>query len=453
MRRAKRSPGPRPIPMPSRGVAAAERLLESRRAVLPNGVKVVSTRTPGLHSAMLAVYVRAGSRHETPEVNGVSHFLEHLLFRGSEGYPDTLAMNATVEAAGGSLNALTARDHSCYYTPIHPSALETGIAVLGDLIRRPLFRDMDVERQVILEEILDEVDSGGRDIDPDNLAKRLVFGLHPLGFKIAGTPRTIRALRERDVRAHHARLYTGANVVLAAAGPGPFEEVLAIAERQFGGIPRGDASRARPAPSWPRGPLYKAVAREDAQVEFTLAFPSVPEQHPDYPAALCLRRLLDDGLSSRLPYEIVERLGLAYAVHSSLETFEDLGVLSLEGACSPAKLGRVVGELLAVLARICDEPVPAEELERGQRRHRMSLTFALDNPYELVGWFGTGEVLGTPESLEQRCRRVESVTPADVRRVARATFRRKNLVAVAVGPGGGSLRRSLRRAVESSGLP
>ncbi len=402
---------------------------------------------------MLAVYVRAGSRHETPEVNGVSHFLEHLLFRGSEGYPDTLAMNTAVEAVGGSLNALTARDHSCYYTSIHPSALETGIAVLGDLIRRPLLRDIDVERQVILEEILDEVDSAGRDIDPDNIAKRLAFGGHPLGFKIAGTARTVRALRERDVRAHHARLYTGANIVLAAAGPGTFEEVLALASRQLADIPRGDESVAQPAPPWPSGPVCTAVAREDAQVEFTVAFPSVPEQHPDYPAALCLRRLLDDGLSSRLPYEIVERLGLAYAIHSSLETFEDVGVFSLEGACSPSKLGRVVGELLAVLARLRDEPVPADELERGQRRHRMSLTFALDNPYELVGWFGTGEVLGMPESLEQRCRRVERVTPADVQRVARATFRRKNLVAVAVGPGGHSLRRGLRRAVEESGLP
>jgi len=453
VRRAKRgvelgSPG-----TPGRAGARGVAFPQCERAVLPNGVTVVATRTPGLHSAMVAVYVRAGSRHETRDRNGVSHFLEHLLFRGSEGYPETLIMNAAVESAGGSLNAMTARDHSCYYTPIHPAELETGIAVLADIIRRPLFRDMDVERQVILEEILDEVDSNGRDVDPDNLAKQMVFVSHPLGFKIAGTPRTIRGLREQDVRAHHAALYRGPNVVLATAGPGPFEEVHAIARRQLSAIPPGVPSVAAPAPRWPVGPLYKTVEHEDAQTEFTLAFPSVPEDHEDHPATLCLRRLLDDGLSSRLPYEIIERRGLAYTIHSGLETFEDTGLLTFDGACSPGKLSRVIEELLSVLAGMRDEPIRADELERGQRRHRMSLTFALDSPYELVGWIGTGEILGCPETLEHRCRRVERVTAADVRRVARATFRRQNLVAVAVGPDGRSLRRALVRAVEASDLP
>ncbi|HTP52549.1 MAG TPA: pitrilysin family protein [Anaeromyxobacteraceae bacterium] len=452
MRRAKRSSGPFPQ-MPGRAGARGVGFPERERAVLPNGVTVVATRTPGLHSAMVAVYVRAGSRHETRELNGVSHFLEHLLFRGSEGYPETLVMNAAVESAGGSLNAMTARDHSCYYTPIHPSALETGITVLADIIRRPLLRGMDVERQVILEEILDEVDSNGRDVDPDNLAKRLAFGPHPLGYKIAGTPRTIRKLREPDVRRHHAALYTGPNVVLAAAGPAPFEEVLAIARRQMSAIPAGAPSAAVPAPRWPIGPLYRAIDHDDAQTEFTLAFPSVPEQNADHPATLCLRRLLDDGLSSRLPYEIIEQKGLAYTIHAGLETFEDTGLFTFDGACSPGKLGLVISEILSLLVRLREEPVPDDELERGKRRHRLSLTFALDNPYELAGWIGTGEILGWPETLEQRCRRVERVTAADVRRVARRMFQRRNLLAVAVGPDGRSARRALVRAVESSGLP
>jgi len=452
LRRAKRSRGRRSILLPRHG-PAADRFLESRRALLPNGVTAVVARTPGLHSAMLAVYVRAGSRYESARLNGISHFLEHLLFRGSEGYPDTLRMNAAVESAGGSLNAVTARDYSCYYTPIHPGAVETGIAVLGDLIRRPLFRDLDLERQVILEEILDEVDSGGRDVDPDNLAKRMAFGSHPLGFKIAGTPRTIRSLRAPDIRAHHAQFYTGPNVVLAAAGPVSFGEVLDVAERHFGAIPAGAVSPASPAPRWPAGPLLKAISHENAQAEFTLAFPSVPEQHPDHPAALCLRRLLDDGLSSRLPYEIVERKGLAYSIHCGLETYEDTGLFSFDGACSPPNLDRVIGELLGVLTTLCREVVPPDELDRAQRRHRMSLTFALDNPQDLAGWFGTGEILGCPEKLEERCLRVERVKPADVQRVARSTFRKRNVVGVVVGPNGPRLRRLLARSIASSDLP
>jgi predicted Zn-dependent peptidase len=426
--------------------------LLGQRATLRNGARLVVAPTPGLHSAMVALYVRAGSRHEGPDAGGVSHFVEHLLFRGSRGYPDSRAMNAAVEAAGGSMNAMTAREHTCFFTSIHPAGLETGIDVLTDLARRPLLRDVEVERRVILEEILDEVDSRGRDVDPDNLVKHLAFPGHGLGQKIAGTRSSVAALGEAAIRAHHARHYTGANVVLVAAGPVSYEEVLALASPRLGALPRGTAARPEPPPPWPRGPVVRVVEHDDAQVEFSIAFPSVPERHRDHAGALVIRRLLDDGLSSRLPFEIVERHGLAYSVHAGLETFEDAGLFTFEGACTASRLGRVVEEILRVAAGLFDGVLPAEELARVKERHRMSLTFALDNPSELVGWFGTGELLGSEETLEERCRRVERVTAADVRRVARATFRRDGLLAVAVGPGASSLRRAISRAVERSAL-
>ncbi len=420
------------------------------RRVLPNGLRVLTARAPGLHSAMIALYVRAGSRHETPETNGVSHFLEHLFFRGSEAWPDTMAMNAAVESAGGNLNGITARDHGCYYTPIDAGHLATGLAILGDMIRRPLLKEMHVEREVILEEILDEVDSEGRDIDADNLSKRLIFGGHSLAFKIAGTPDTIRALSEEEVRRHHVRFYTGANLVLCVAGPVREAEVADLALEHLGGLPRGRLSRDLPPAAWPGGPLVELTDHEDAQSEFCLDFPCPPEQHPDYPVYLCIRRILDDGLSSRLPFEIVERRGLAYSLHAGIDTFADAGMFVVDGACAPRKVGRVVEGILRVLAGLADRPVPEEELLRVQRRHRMSLTFSLDSAAELAGWYGSGEVLRAPEGFEERCRRVEAVTPADVQRVALGTFARRNLVAVVVGPGGRRARRELERLVASS---
>lgn len=452
MTRAKRGLGLLPRRAPPAVPGSRRRFVEPHRAVLDNGLAVLTAPTPGLHSAMVAVYVRAGSRHETPASNGVSHFLEHLLFRGSEGHPDTRAMNAAIEAVGGSLDAATARDHACYYTALHPAGLATGLGVLGDMVRRPLFRDVDLERQVILEEILDEVDARGNDVDTDNLLKRVAFGRHPLGFKIAGTRRTVRALRERDLREHHRRHYTGSNLVLAVAGPVSPGEVLELANRHLGEIPRGGVTAVAPPPAWPDGPVVEAVEHDDAQVEFALAFPCVPERHRDYPAHLCLRRLLDDGLSSRLPYRIVERLGLAYSIHAALETFADSALFTFEGACSPAKLGRVVAAVLGVLSETAGTPVGDDELRRVQERHRMSLTFALDSPPDLVGWLGTGEVLDAAEDFEHRCRRVEQVTPADVLRVARQTFTRRNLLAVAVGPRAEAARRAIRRATSSSAL-
>jgi predicted Zn-dependent peptidase len=439
-----------------RGRAVARPLTnwgEAGREVLPNGLRVVTVPAPGLHSAMIALYVRAGSRHETKETNGVSHFLEHLFFRGSVGWPDTVAMNAAVESAGGNLNGITARDHGCYYTPIHGEDLETGLAVLGDMIRRPLLREMNVEREVILEEILDEVDGSGRDIDADNLSKRLAFGPHPLSFKIAGTPANVKQLSELAVRAHHQRFYAGANLVLCVAGPVREHEVVDLAHEHFGALPRGRVSRDVPPPPWPSGPLLDLVAHDDAQAEFCLNFPCPPEHHPDYPVHLCMRRILDDGLSSRLPFEIVERRGLAYSLHAGMDTFADAGMFVVDGACAPGKLPRVLEEILRVLAGLAEHPVAPEELLRVQKRHRMTLAFSLDSAAELAGWYGSGEVLAAPEGFEERCRRVERVTPADLQRVARQTFTRRNLVAVFVGPSGVRSRRALERVVERSALP
>jgi predicted Zn-dependent peptidase len=406
---------------------------EAERARLRNGVRVLTLPAPGLRTAMIAVYVRAGSRHERPAVNGVSHFLEHLFFRGSEGYPDSAALNARIEEVGGSLNGLTARDHGCYFTPIHPRSIGTGLSILGDLLRRPLLRDIAIEREVILAEILDEVDAGGRDIDPDNLGKRLAFGRHPLGQKIGGTRASVRRLRERDFREHHARCYTGVNLVVAVAGPVRPAEVAALAEEHFGRFPRGVRTTEAPPPRWPAGPTLEWVGHDDAQLELELLFPCPPEHDPDFPVHLCIRRILDDGLSSRLPFEVVERRGLAYALHASLDTFVDAGLHVIDGACAPGKARRTLGEILNVLGRLAAEPVPEEELARAQRRHRIQLDFSLDSAADLVGWWGTGEVVSGPESFEERCRRIDAVTPADVLRVARATFRRSRLVAVTVG--------------------
>jgi predicted Zn-dependent peptidase len=159
---------------------------------------------------------------------------------------------------------------------------------------------------------------------------------------------------------------------------------------------------------------------------------------------LCIRRILDDGLSSRLPFEIVERRGLAYSLHAGIDTFSDAGMTVVDGACAPAKLPRVLEEVLRVLGGLAERPVPEEELLRVQRRHRMTLAFSLDSAAELAGWYGSGEVLSAPEGFEERCRRVERVTAADVQRVARGAFRRRNVLAVMVGPS----RRRERAAVE-----
>ena len=196
-----------------------------------------------------------------------------------------------------------------------------------------------------------------------------------------------------------------------------------------------------------------AVEHRESQTEVRLSFAAAAEDHRDFPALLLLRRILDDGLAARLQLNVVERKGLAYAVHGSIDTFSDCSVFEVEAACAPHKVPLVLAELLRLLAELCDEDVPSDELRRAKVRHRIGLEFALDSAGEMIGWFGGTELFRAPEGFEERVAKLEAVTAPDLRRVARATFHRDGLVACTVGPIA-SIEKRLAAAVDDAqGLP
>jgi predicted Zn-dependent peptidase len=311
---------------------------------------------------------------------------------------------------------------------------------------------MEVERQIILEEMLDEVDEKGRDIDIDNLSKRLLFPEHPLAYKIAGTRESVSALTHNQVLEHFARHYVTGNMVVCAAGRVKHDQVLELATRAFQRLPQGPATSEAPPPATPPGPLFHFVTHDESQTEFRLNFRGVPEQHEDYPALQLLRRMLDDGLSSRLPFEIVEKRGLAYSVHAALEAYHDAGLLEIDAASAPEKASLVVSEAFRVLGTLCETRVADEELARAKRRHRMLLEFSQDSPGELAGWFGGTELFRTPESFGHRADLVDAVSLERLREVACRYFNKRNLTVVAVGQKKGL--KALEKAVaDAEGLP
>lgn len=413
---------------------------------LPSGLTVMTVETPHLHSAMCSVYVRVGSRHEDSETNGVSHMLEHLFFRGSRRFPNSVKMNAAVEAVGGNLNGVTMRDSSFFYTPTHPDGVGVSLAILGDMLSRPRLVQLDTEKKIILEEMLDEVDERGRDIDVDNLSKRLLFEKHPLALKIAGTPDTVRAMTARQVKRHFEQAYVTGNVVVAVAGPVKHGQVLKQASAAFRHLPPGPQWVEAPAPSARRdGPRLKYVALEEAQVEFRLTFPTVSDAHPDFAALSMLRRVLDDGLSSRLPHEVVEKRGLAYSIGATLDVFHDTGAFEVDGATAPKQLAKVVEQVLRTLSTLRAGRIAPEELRRAKKRNAMHLEFMCDSPADLCGWFGGTRLFRKPEPLERRIAEANAVTLADLKRVAREYLVADTLAAVAVGPR--SARKGLERVV------
>src|SRR5262245_26782437 len=222
------------------------------RSRLSSGLRLVTVETPYLHTASICLYVRAGSRYETPSENGLSHFVEHMLFRGSSRYPDSLALNRAIEELGGTLYAETGRDYSLYQIPLAARDIPRGLAILGDLFSTPAFRDIELERQIILEEILEDLDDRGRNVNVDDLSRSVAWDGHPLGFTITGPLKNVRRFRQSDVRRHFARFYGAANMVLCVAGPLSHARVGRWAREAFGRVPAG--ARRRPAPPNAGGP-------------------------------------------------------------------------------------------------------------------------------------------------------------------------------------------------------
>lgn len=408
-------------------------MLEAHRDCLDNGLRIVTVPAPHLHSAMVAVYVGTGSRHESPDEAGVSHFLEHIFFRGCERYPDSAILNTALERVGGSLNAVTARDHGCYYATVHPSGVPLALEVTAAMLAAPLLKEIDLERRVILEEILDEVDEDGRIIDVDTLSKAVVFPGHPLGAPIAGTRQTVSRLTEAQLRAHHRRSYGAANLVVVVAGPVTPEEVLDAAGAAFAGFPRGEAARSPAPPPFPGAPVVRLVDHPESQTFLRLTFPSVPEAHPDFPALLVLHRVLDDGLASRLQRRVVEQTGLAYSVSAELEAFADAGLVEIDATVAHSKVPALLETLLGILGDLAGAPPDEDELARARARHRYGVEFMADSVADLAGWFGEGEVVHGPIDIADRVAAVDAVTGEDVRRVAARLLDRRRMVAVIVG--------------------
>lgn len=413
------------------------------RTMLPNGLRVVTVETPYLHTANICLYVRAGSRYETPESNGLSHFVEHMLFRGSSRFPDSFALNLAIEELGGTLYAETGRDYSLYQIPLHARHIARGLEILGNLFSTPAFRDIDLERQIILEEILEDLDDRGRNVNLDDLSRVVAWDKHPLGYTITGPLRNVRRFKVDDVRAHFRRFYGAANMVLCVAGPLMHQEVTRWSRAAFSRVPRG--TRRKPlAPRVPGpGPHFRAVHNESAQTQVQILFHALPERDPDYQALRALVRVLDDGMSTRLHYQICDQKGLAYSVAGSLHSYHDAALLEIDAACAHNKLPDLVGESLSILSRFRTELVSEQELVKAKSRFLGDLEACYDDLDSLCGWFGGTELFYRPQPQEERAKELERVRPEHVRRVARRVIRPERLNVAVVG----SMRQPLARKV------
>jgi len=404
------------------------------RTALPAGPRVISARLPAARSVSIAAYVLAGSRIETAGQVGVAHFMEHITFKGTAAYPSTRAISEAIEGVGGSFNAATDRESTVYWVRVPRREAARAMDVVGELIVRPQLHETDIqsERAVIIEEIRSYLD------DPSEYCQILfqtaMFGDGPLGREICGEESDVAALPAAAIHEFWRSVYRPANTVVAIVGDLPHEEATALASTAFGtgnGLIPGFA----PAPTLPAGERVRTGKRDTSQAQVCLGVPGLHRDHPDSWTLAVLNAVLGDGMSSRLFLSVREELGLAYDVSSGLVDYADAGALEVSAGVDPAGLPAAVTAILAELARLRDELVPAAELTKAKRYLAGGLELRMDDTRHVASWIGGQEALHDRVlTLEEALEAVEEVDAPAIQRLAAELFRDDALRLAAVAP-------------------
>lgn len=401
---------------------------------LSNGLLVVLVPQPTVHRAVASLFLRVGSRFEAKRTNGISHFLEHMLFRGTPSLPSAHAQALAFERLGATLYAATHVDHGVMTVSVPPKNFDPVVRLMGEVALKPILSDIDVERQIVEEEILEDLDDEGRDVDADNIVRALMYPDHPLGFTITGTIETLKRFDQAALSAHHAQHYTAANAVLAVAGNlGDLDACVAAIEAGFGPLPSGERVTSPPPVAAQTKARVSFVENQSSQTDLRIAFRATSERDPLEPQTEMLLRILDDGMSTRLYERICDRLGLCYDVSAAFEAYEDDGVLDIAAGAKHGRTPVVAKEVLALLQELCAHGPTDAELEKARDRHLWSIEAMKDDPESTAGFFGLHALAGLSRSPEERHEQLSAVTREGVRDMAQRIFKPERMSITAVG--------------------
>jgi predicted Zn-dependent peptidase len=410
---------------------------------LPNGLRLVTVHRPHLHQVVIAASIHVGSRHETRASNGLSHFLEHMLFRGTRHLPTAAAFNLRIESLGGTLTAATHGDFTLFELIVPPDALADGCAELGEVFTAPVFSDREVEKSIVREEILEDLDEDGRDVNADNVLRAELFRGHPLAFPITGSVKNVERFTERHLREHMGAHYVGRNMSVAVVGPVSHRAMERAATRAFGALPAGAPRASSVFRSRQSRARIRTVHYPSAQTSVRIAFPTPGQRSSNARALELLLRVLDDGMSTRLHRRICDEKGLAYEVHGNLELFDDAGLFDVSATVAHASLPQLVSEVLSIFADLAREGPTRAEVEKAHRRYAFDLEAMEDAAHALADYYGPPELFDMRQSPTERRRQVLGVTAQDIRRAARAVLDPSRANLVLVGDADEKMRREM----------
>jgi len=413
-------------------LAAPAAIRDIETTTLPNGLKIITEAMPHVRSVSVGIWINAGSRRETPEQNGVSHFIEHMLFKGTSNR-SAEEIARSVDSIGGNLDAFTAKELVCYNTKVLDEHLPFAVDILSDLVLNPLFRDEDIEKEkgVILEEIKMDADN------PDYLVHEIFsadfWKDHPLGKPILGTRETVKRFGHEMLRNYYQTIYSPSNLLITATGNLTHARLVELVSRRF--------AELKPAP--PLGPqavpttharISLRSKKDLEQVHVCLGVPSYPIRHEERFTCYVLNTVLGGGMSSRLFQNIRERQGLAYAVFSELNPYTDTGCLSVYAGTSLESARRVVESVLKEFMELKQNQVTAEELRRAKDHLKGSLMLSLESTSSRMSNLARQEMhFGRFFTLDELAASIEAVTAESVQRVAQTFFNQKQIALTVLG--------------------
>ncbi len=406
------------------------------KTTLPNGVRVVTGPMSGVRSASLIFYYNIGSRYEPEPIAGISHFLEHMLFKGTTRRPDQMTISEEIESVGGMLNAATGRESTSYWCKVPSTHFELAFDVLADMLRNSTFdaTELDKERKVIFEEIR-SVQDVPEDLVHD-LIDTLVWGNDPVGREIAGTEETVGNISRDTMVDFWSRNYSSERLVVAAGGDVRHEVVVELTERFFGDLaPNREVDRYAPVTTSQEAKRVQVLNRETEQAHLCVAFPAISYHDERRYAQSTIESIISSGMSSRLFQEIREKRGLVYSVYGYFRGYEDVGQGVVYAGTDTERVEETIEAIIGELQKIRDIPVPADELERSKTLRKGRLLMGLEDSRSVASLVGGQEAtygeIKTPEEVMEL---IDAVTVEDVQALAGDIIREERMNLALIGP-------------------
>jgi predicted Zn-dependent peptidase len=402
--------------------------------MLDNGLKLVTMPMDNMESVSIGVWIRAGGRYENAKLNGISHLLEHILFKGTTRR-DMKTIKQEIEGRGGSFNGFTSEEHTCYLVKVLSKDAELGIDILSDMVTNPKMAPEEIrkEKGVIIEEINMYKDIPAHYVH--EILAEMMWPGQPLGFPLAGTVESVMSLTRQSLLKYKETYYTPGNMILACAGNIDEDKLRALCTRYFPGE-KADKERGFDKISLSqKKPMLKLHTKKTEQTHVALGIHTIDRFHPDRHVLSLINIILGANMSSRLFHIVRDEMALCYEISSTVRRYEDCGAFLISSGVDDKKLLKALEVILRETSRIKKEPVPAEELIRAKEFYKGQLLFALEDTMNHMLWLGEKVISGEKDfSVRDIMARIDSVKADDIMRVARAAFKDENLNMAVIGP-------------------